>query len=271
MDLHTGDAENIDIDSLPGIFGLWRIGPEGDAAGLSYGLDAGEPEDTPIWRLTLPAQRQEADATLAELEALLRSSEEALEKIPERLDRMVQASRLAGSGGLSFDQGSLPALPEPEAELLASLLVLNQPFGGLSFEVPGESVEVRNGKLAEAFRAFEGSMERLIRQVTHFAWVETEVGEVMIARSIVSWNGDANTAWGHGLGGGLYQRHRRSLAQALASRNLLLHALVTTAQSAAKLGVLLATPGGALLALPLAWKFVNQVLADVEKIRGLNG
>lgn len=266
MGLYT---ENSNSDTLPGVFELWSIGPERDTADLSYGLDAVEPEGAPVWRLALPVDRDEAADRLAGLEAFLSSSEEALESIPGRLDRLVETSQSTGGGGISFDQESMPGLPAPEADLLASLQVLSQPFGGVSFDVVGEGLELRLGKLMEAYQGFEAGMERLLRQITHFAWVETEVGEKLIARTIVSWNGDANTAWWSGLGVDLYQSHRRSLGQALSSRNLVLHALVITAQSAAKLGVLLAAPGGGLLVLPFAWKFVSQVLAEVEKIQEL--
>ncbi|MEJ2267272.1 MAG: hypothetical protein P8X95_27830 [Anaerolineales bacterium] len=49
----------------------------------------------------------------------------------------------------------------------------------------------------------------------------------------------------------------------------MLRTFIVTTQGAAKLSILLATPGGAILALPAAWKYVNQILAELEKIRDL--
>jgi hypothetical protein len=103
--------------------------------------------------------------------------------------------------------------------------------------------------------------------VTHFAWVETRQGDLLIGRSVVGWSGDLDTLWRPGLTTEQRELHRRSLHQALASRNILLHAVVVTVRSAAKLAVLLTTPGGALLALPVAWKFVKEIMADIEKYK----
>jgi hypothetical protein len=127
----------------------------------------------------------------------------------------------------------------------------------------------QRGKLEEVYQRFDADLNRLLRLITHFAWVETVIGEFLIARTIVSWDGDAGTVWGGGLKVREYQNHVRSLEQALASRNIILHAVIVTVQSAAKLAVLLATPGGAVLALPLVWKFVKQILADVERYQNL--
>jgi hypothetical protein len=110
-------------------------------------------------------------------------------------------------------------------------------------------------------------MDDLLRLVTHFAWVETQQDNLLIGRTVVGWSGDLDTLWLPGLAPERRDLHRRSLHQALGSRNILLHATVVTVRSAAKLAVLLATPGGAVLAIPVAWKFVKEIMADIEKYK----
>jgi hypothetical protein len=112
-------------------------------------------------------------------------------------------------------------------------------------------------------------MNRLLRLVTHFAWVETEIEGQLLGRSVVSWSGDLDTNWASSAAAEVYQLHQRSLNQALVTRNIALHAVTITTQSAVKLAVLLAAPGGALLALPVAWKFVKSILADIQKYKDL--
>jgi hypothetical protein len=251
--------------STPAIFEMWGTSSDSISPGISYSLEEAGGVSAPVWRLPLPADPEKAETQLRERQALLESSQAALEGVPERIDRLLEGTRLASSGRIAFDIEAAQALPEPETDLLASLQSLRQPLLGVSFAVDEE----QRGKLEAAFERFNADIDRLLRTISHFAWVETEVGEKLIARTIVSWDGDADTAWGTELKPLEYQDHQRSLSQALASRNIILHAILVTVQSAAKLAVLLATPGGALLALPLAWKFVNQILTDVEKFQNL--
>jgi hypothetical protein len=86
--------------------------------------------------------------------------------------------------------------------------------------------------------------------------------EDLLGQTTVSWSGDVNTVWRVGLSPEDVKLHQRTLALALQSRDTLLQILVMATQFAVKLSVLLAMPGGAILALPAAWKFINQVLAE---------
>ena len=91
----------------------------------------------------------------------------------------------------------------------------------------------------------------------------------MLARTVVGWTGDLDTLWEQYLRPEQIDLHRRSLNLAITSRAAMLRTFIVTTQGAAKLSILLATPGGAILALPAAWKYVNQILAELEKIRDL--
>ena len=72
--------------------------------------------------------------------------------------------------------------------------------------------------------------------------------------------------WRLGISAPEVMLHQRTLALALQSRDTLLQALAKATQFAVKLAqlsLLLGTPGGVILALPVAWKFINEVLAEV--------
>ncbi len=200
---------------------------------------------------------------LAERQEVLGASQLALEDIPERIENLVRQARATGGVGLSFAPPSAEALPEPEAEALELLHALEMPAIGVSFDAAGEE---KRG-LEQTFDQFKADMDDLLRLVTHFAWVETEQDGRLIGRSVVGWSGDLDTLWHGGLTPEQRELHHRSLRQALASRNILLHAVVVTLRSAAKLAVLLTAPGGALLAVPVAWKFVKEIMADIEKYK----
>jgi hypothetical protein len=80
---------------------------------------------------------------------------------------------------------------------------------------------------------------------------------------------DANTFWQWGTSPEQFGLHQRTLKLAIDSRNALMRTFGLTAEAAVKLSVLLATPGGAIVALPAAWKYVNQILTEVGQYRAL--
>lgn len=234
---------------------------------MSYAIDAAGAEADaqayPVWRVDLPANPTSAEMVLAERQEVLIASELALEDVPERVEDLVQQARASGGVGLSFATPSAEAMPEPEAEALELLHALELPAVGLSFAAGSEE---RRG-LEQAFDQFKVDMDDLLRLVTHFAWIETQQDGRLIGRTVVGWSGDLDTLWQPGLTSEQHELHRSSLRQALASRNILLHAVVVTLRSAAKLAVLLTTPGGAVLAVPVAWKFVKEIMADIKKYK----
>lgn len=256
---------NNDSDPLPAAFESWQFAADTSAPGLSYGLDTTPDEHIPVWRKDLSADPEVAAAELAAGEALTQASMEELDAVPGRIDDLIRYTQAESTGGVSFAAPSTEALPEPEAELLDLLGTINSPAVGISFAVGGEE----QGKIENAFDQFGSDMNRLLRLVTHFAWVETEIEGQLLGRSVVSWSGDLDTNWASSAAAEVYQLHQRSLNQALATRNIALHAVTITTQSAVKLAVLLAAPGGALLALPVAWKFVKGILADIQKYKDL--
>lgn len=254
------------------VFALWEPGPEavttpgvpGDMEeAFSLGLAGLSP--TPAvstWRLKLPADLETAMTQLAGAETQVQASEAALAAIPQRLDQLVQQGQAASATGLSFS-GAVEGtgLAQPEAELLQVLAELQN--GGqpeFSFAV-GEAP----GNWQRANEQFQTVLRRLLGLVTYLARVETQIEDQLMGCTIVGWTGTMRTAWGTGFGLDHLALHRRSLALALASRQTLLRTLMIATQGAAKISALLTIPGGQILALPVAWKYVNQVLAEVDK------
>jgi hypothetical protein len=260
QDLAQGKKNNETVP-IPAAFSSWQFEPAEDTAGIAFGL--GESEDIPVWRTELPADLDQASQQLNSDQAQIADTLAALNTTPDRIDGLVRQAQVAGTAGVSFDTSGIDALSEPEADLLDMVQTINSPSIGVSFAVGDE----KTSKIESVFTQFNDDMTRLLRLVANFAWVETEVGGDLLARSVVSWTGDMDTSWASGLKDEIYQLHKRSLSQALATRNIALHAITITAQSALKLSVLLATPGGGLLALPMVWKYVKQIMADVQRYK----
>jgi hypothetical protein len=254
-------------DVLPGMLGNWDIPPLPGSQAVSFDAPALGVEEAPIWRVNLPADPQQAVQQLENTQARLQSSQEALDSVPDRIENLVNRSRAQARGEVSF---AAEPLPPAEAELLRLLNASGQTAiragqPEVSFGL-GQDLGAEIRKATEGFQQFT---QRISRLVAHFAWVETQVAGHLLARTVVGWTGDMNTLWEEYLQPQQVDLHRHSLVLAITSRAAMLRTFIVTTQGAAKLSVLLATPGGAILALPAAWKYVNQILAELEKIRDL--
>lgn len=247
--------------TLPPAFRHWQTEPFPEAApdgSVAYALPASPIPSTPVWQLDLSAETPLAQRQLEQVELQLAQTQRALETISPRLDQFIQQTRNNTNEGISFGAGSARALPEAESELLAWLQDVQQ--APQSFAL-GEQIFSSTGQMSIRV---EKSLEGLLQQVLHLAWVETRLEGRLLARTVVGWNGQADTIWGAQLLPNEYTLHHRSLRLAVASRVALLRLVLSVVQSALKLSLLLASPGGAALALPAAWTYVQRILAEIE-------
>jgi hypothetical protein len=250
-------------DELPEIFSSWEIAPTQEIDSVAYGLSVSGGDEPSIWRVNLPADTRAASADLEYRAASLQKSLRAMDTAPERAERLVRSVSFETGGELSFNADQEMSLAPPEEEALRLLTALEYGEEEVVFGAgAGDSAKAELERSEDRFRL---AIERVMRLVSHLAWVETQVEGSWLGRTIVGWSGDMQTVWSEEAGEAVYWMHQRSLSQALQARVIQIHALVVTTRSAAKLAVLLTNPAGAILALPVAWKLVEQLLADIDK------
>jgi hypothetical protein len=247
--------------NLPEAFGHWSFASENSGTNLSF-AQQGE-QSAPkvsLWRMDLPPDAQAATDQLAHVETQIADTQASLQVIPERIEDLIAG--LQDSGPVSFEVAAEP-LPDPERELLRWLDSAEP--GGISFgteTIPPDEVNT-------AGQGFRQATQNLMRALTHLAWIETQQAGQLFARTTVSWTGDQNTAWEHNVTPQQFTLHQQSVRLAITSRLALLRLLIVVTQGATKLSILIATPGAALLALPAAWKFANNVMAEANNIRAI--
>ncbi len=246
----------------PALFG-WEATPAAGEA-VSFGLPQAPQETAARWSLDLPADPGEAAAALACREQMLAASQSALDELPGRLDLLARRARFGREVSFAIPVGE--AVSTPDADLLRSLGEVELRTGAASFGLFDRAGETWDA----AGQQFQQLAEKLQQSLLHQAWVETRVEGQRLGWTVVNWLGDTSTAWEQDAPPGQLALHNRSLALALQSRGALLRAVLIALQGAVKLSVLLSTPGGQLLALPAAWKYVNQVLAEVSQYRELS-
>ena len=241
------------MGAAPSLLGLWTTPARTDAVSFEAGSS-----EVPVWRVSLPADVAAAKAQLQEGMARVQTAERELGTAAARIETLAQTQRASAS----FDVTT--PLPPPEAELLKSLKAIQASGQVVNF---GLGEDLTRG-WQQATQQFQSVIDQLVRFVAYYAWVETEVGGQLLGRTAVNWLGDMDTLWCRAFQPEQIALHERTLALALHSRQTLLRAFTIASKGAvllATLPALLTTPAGALLALPAAWKFVNQVLAELNR------
>lgn len=251
--------------NLPDVFANWQVAPSFPSVEVAFDLGGGTQEEASLWQIDLPSDPEAASTQLERSAAQVAATQAALDEVPGRIDALVTQRQAPGTGPVAFDTAGTPPMAEAESELLRWLDSVD-PGQPVSFGMQS----VTSSEVKGAGAQFLQGTDQLLRLLVHFAWVETQVEGDLLARTVVDWTGDSNTAWGQELSAEQFQLHQRSLRLALASRTTLLRIFIIVTQSAAKISALVATPGGALLALPAAWKFVNKVLAEVKNYQEIS-
>lgn len=211
--------------------GLWMPVLEAPPA-VAFDLNSAPAPEQAVWRMDLPADPEQAGAVLAARDAQLRRMDDGFEKAEQELQARANAP---ASYGIMEDMSA--QLQRAAPELTAFL-------------------------------------DRALVAVLYYARVETAVGGQMIAETLITWTGDMQSAWREGTGPEQIALHAKTLELACRSRLAMVRALTLASQGAvllAGLPALLATPGGVLLALPAAWKLIQQVLSEIEQQQRLRG
>lgn len=249
--------------SLEGdLFGVFDAKQDLADAPVSFDLGSASDPDVVIFSSDLPADLQQANSEIETAEAGVQANLASLGAAQARLDQFVRSQ----TGGVSF---SVPgyASGSPESQLLV-LLEATEPGGewdAASFEA-GEAKSSQWERAAAEFREF---IQRLNQIVGHFAWVETQISGKLVARSSVSWTGNLETAWNIPPTADLSSLHQRTLKLALASRAGMLKTFGVVSAGAVKLTALVASPAGAILALPATWNFIRQVQHETARYQSI--
>lgn len=248
---------------LPQVLQFWDLPDIPSGQAVSFDLSPSQEKEMITWRMDLPGTLSSANQILKQSEQQLPISEQALENVSGRTETLATQIINGGTGNLSFD---VTGESSAEAELFELLNQLSPNIGGVTFDISERSTP----NWQEAHNLFQSSLSRLNRVFTQYAAVETSIQGSLIGNTIVSWSGKYQTSWQSGVDPGSIFLHQRSLKIAMASRRLFLSMFSVSALSAARLSVLLAIPGGALLTLPAIWKFVTRIVSEIEKYQHLN-
>jgi hypothetical protein len=196
------------------------------APGVAFAAAGSANLEAPLWRIDLPTDPGRAAGRLEAGHARVRAASDQLADVPALLD-----------AALDRDGAGVAFTAEPP--------------------VPGVSEASEAAELV--------GWERLTSGCRPSAWVETRIQGEPVARSLLGLGGGVHTVCRPGLGRGQARLHGDGVRLVVESRAALLRVVACVTRGAVAISVRLALPGGAVLAIPLAWRFVRRVLAEVDR------
>ena len=245
------------------LFSFWDFPSSSGASAVSFAASAETAVPPATWRVDLPPDHQAAAQELEVYASQAQASLQVIAALPERIDSLVARVQDAGAAGLSFSAAEQAELPDEESDLLLSLYEIDHLADQVSFGLEERLPQ----DWQSSYRQFQAAASRLLRSISHLAWVETSQGGQLLGRTSVGWAGDMQTFYRPALLPQQALLHQRSLEVALAARYALIRLFTATIAASSRLSLLLATPGGALLSLPAVWKYVNQILSEIEQYK----
>ncbi len=223
--------------------GVWELAgrdPVAYAAGSGY--------EGPIWRVELPEDQRAAFKDLRAKRAAVRLREREL----ERIEGLVARLDLVRSYSLEATAH--------EDRLLAAITALSSP--ATAFDTRTEE-RVNYGALYEQCRALVAQFQALVRPLGR---IETVVGGTLVGLTAINLSGDQRTMWSEESAPEQMEAHLAAVRLAMASRQALLRLLVVVVTGALGLAVKAHIPGGQILLLPAVYRFVRDVLQELEHL-----
>jgi hypothetical protein len=250
MDRYSFTLSGIGLPEGEDPLRLWTI-PQDDVVSFSAAASA---LVEPTWRIELPASPEEAQAILADHIQASQLAHQDLVNINRDL------TYIGRTEAVSFSTSD-PLLAQ-KTELLATLDAFQSPVSYGLFKRKDKEKEDEDQETQQQWLAF---VERVQQIIAHYARIETALAGLDVGRTTVGWTGDFTTTWAPNVTLAMMRTHRQSVHLALDSRIALIRIVSIVAAGAAGLAVKAAIPGGQVLLLPAAWRFVRDVLAELRQ------
>jgi hypothetical protein len=225
--------------------GIWSLVPSGVQA------FAAAPSVDPLWRV---------DVSVADSEAasLLQSKLEFVEEWRSKLRTIeAQISELTVAAGYEV----AVAAPGAAAALLSEVQSLRG--YALAYELDPDAM----APLGPIYEECERLLEEFRGLLKHWGRIETRVSGRSVGLTAVDWTGDFQTSWLEGIGQSDMALHLDAVKLAIASRLSLVQLVIVVATGALELALKASVPGGQVLLLPAVYRYVKDVLAELEGLR----
>ncbi len=232
--------------------GLWN--PQAPLTELSFDINANPAPKAEgvIWKVNLPGDLKEAQASLRVAESQVNRSQAAIANAKTMLHNTLQTQQQIDPVSYS----SLITTPTTLEEELSFALTEIQLTGTASTS-SGVPREPQNWQAASY--QLQNQLEQLMQSIFNYAWVETQLEAQFLARTGVDWTGDIKAIWHPSIDLERVTLHQRSITLAVNSRNTLIKVLGLAIGGLMQLSKF-SNPVTAMLALPSIWRYINRVI-----------
>jgi len=261
----SGFAEDEERDP----FGVWDAPPSDVRAAVVEPL---------TWRVDLPEVADGLAAISARIDAMQRG-DAYLTRAESELEAFIQEATAASdplrAGAISFGVGDAATetfYEQKQAlrDMLTgfALLETRQLAGDVAFGGADlfRKKDDREG-FQDSYRRWQAFVERVKQMVSQYARIETAIAGSAIGLTRVGWTGDFETRWLAGVPALSREAHRQTVNLALASRIALIRvvSVVTTGAAGLILKSVALPPGGQVLLIPAARRFILDVMATLRE------
>lgn len=258
--------------------GLWQVvaSPVSFAsAPIPMNAAGGGFSDPPpiVWSVSLPANVADAQRSIQQQRHILQTTQMAITESGYFLENLSPSLEM-----VSFGAAGIANMPDPEARLVESLAHLQGDEAAVSF---GSGFLPKLPGLPDGWQAtvadYQAFVQQTLQLVRPTLRVETKIENVLLAYTQARLTGDFDTVWVEAenpnsqlkQSGSNQQTHQQILSLTIQSRLALLRLLAQTSVGAAALAAKFAVPGGAIVALPAAWRYIQDVVKQAQQLVAL--
>ncbi len=253
--------------------GLWQVvaSPESFAFSRTPTNAAGGGFSDPppiVWSASLPVNTADAQRSIQQQRHILHTTQMAIAESGRFLESLSPSQEM-----VSFGAAGIANLPDPEARLRESLAHLRGDEAVVSF---GSGFLSKLPGLPDGWQSTVADYQAFVQQALQLMRptlrVETKIEDVLLAYTQVRLTGDFDTVWVEAVktnsqlkqSRSNQQTHQQILSLTIQSRLALLRLLAQTSAGAAALAAKFAIPGGAIVALPAAWRYIQDVVKQAQ-------
>ena len=179
-----------------------------------------------------------------------------------RVDAVLAAAVDQVAGGLSF-----AAPVDPEVASLSDLIASAR----AADDETALHFSAGSGLFGDLRREFAEFVAGVWRDLTHLAIVDTAAGERVACHTRIGWTGDTICCVAPGTPRERVLVHDAAVRAAVTASVGRIRLLVTIAGAAGKIATMIATPGAAVMALPVAYKCVRDMYEQWTRGRPVKG
>jgi hypothetical protein len=243
-------------DSDSALFDIWQpVGRNADApVSFSATDSSSNNDDELVLSVSLPADTNQARQVIRQKSITLQSKQRAATKASQTLQNLSPQSEVVS---FSIDQAETNPAKATLQRNLARLQGGHEADVSFALGVPDE--------WSETVEDYQKFMEGALQVLRPTIRTETKIGDNLIATSSIDMSGNVGTTW-HQHTAEYSQLHNETVVLSIKSRVAILQLLGQIFAGAAILAVKFNIPGGQVMALPAAWRYIQDVMKQTKTV-----